>query len=72
VRYFLNSDIIDTVFPSEGSPTWKAVEYGLDHVKKGIVWKIGSGMKVQIWCDHWIKGAFQAWLGVPGLVGCLN
>lgn len=50
-RYYPNGDIIDMVFPSEGSPTWKAVEYGLDLVKKGIAWRIGSGTKVQIWCD---------------------
>jgi hypothetical protein len=54
-RYFPYGDIIDTVFPSEGSPTWKTVEYGLDLVKKGIAWRIGSGTKVQIWRDPWIN-----------------
>jgi hypothetical protein len=35
-RYYPNGDIIDTIFPSEGSPTWKTVEYGLDLVKKAL------------------------------------
>jgi hypothetical protein len=45
-RYYPNGELIDTVFPSEGSPTWKAMEHGLDLLKKGIVWRIGSGTKV--------------------------
>jgi hypothetical protein len=45
-RYYPNGELIDTIFPSEGSPTWKAVEHGLDLLKKGIVWRIGSGTKV--------------------------
>jgi hypothetical protein len=54
-RYYRNGDLIDSVFPSEGSPTWKAVEYGLELLKKGLVWRIGSGTKVQIWRDPWIN-----------------
>jgi hypothetical protein len=45
-RYYPNGELIDTIFPSEGSPIWKAVEHGLDLLKKGIVWRIGSGTKV--------------------------
>jgi hypothetical protein len=45
-RYYPNGELIDTIFPSEGSPTWKAVEHGLDLLKKGIVWRIGSGTTV--------------------------
>jgi hypothetical protein len=42
------------VFPGEASPTWRAIEYGLDLLKHGIIWRIGSGSKVQIWRDPWI------------------
>jgi hypothetical protein len=55
MRYYLNGDIIDTVFPIEGSPTWKAVEHGPELVKKVIVWRTCSGRKVQIWWDPWIN-----------------
>jgi hypothetical protein len=54
-RYYPNRDIVDTVFPSDASPTWKGVERGLELAKKGIVWRIGLGSKVQAWRDLWIN-----------------
>jgi hypothetical protein len=32
----------------------RAIEHGLDPVKKGIIWRVGSGSKIQIWHDTWI------------------
>jgi hypothetical protein len=47
-KYYLNGDLVDTVFPGEASPIWKVIEHGLDLVKKGIIWRIGSGSRVNI------------------------
>jgi hypothetical protein len=33
-KYYPNGDLIDTVFPGETSLTWKAIEHGLEQVKK--------------------------------------
>lgn len=33
---------------------WQAIEYGLELLKKGIIWRIGDGAKVRIWRDPWI------------------
>lgn len=49
-KYYPNCDLIDAVFPSDTSPTWKAVEHGLELLKKGLIWRIGDG----IWKDQWI------------------
>jgi hypothetical protein len=72
---------VDTVFLAEALPTWKAVEYGLELVKKGMIWRIGPRSRVQIWRDLWIarepsrklsvrKGMLWLWwvsqLMVPG------
>jgi hypothetical protein len=54
-RYYQIGDIVDTVFPSEASPTWKGVEHGFELLKKGIIWRIGSGSKVNIWRDPWVN-----------------
>jgi hypothetical protein len=55
-KYHLRGDLIDTVlvFPSDSSPMWRAIEHGLGLLKKGIIWRIKSGTKVQIWRDPWI------------------
>jgi hypothetical protein len=36
-KYYPNSNLVDTVFPSDTSPTWRAIEHGLELVKKGII-----------------------------------
>jgi hypothetical protein len=28
--------------------------HGLDLLKKGVIWRIGSGSKVKIFCDNWL------------------
>jgi hypothetical protein len=33
---------------------WRAIEHGLDLLKKGIIWRMRSGSKIQIWRDPWI------------------
>jgi hypothetical protein len=33
-KYYPRGDLIDTVFPVDVSPTWKAVQHGLELVKK--------------------------------------
>ncbi|KAG2560335.1 hypothetical protein PVAP13_8KG058660 [Panicum virgatum] len=53
-KYFPNGELIDTVFPSDSSPSWKGIEFGLELLKKGIIWRVGNGDKIQIWRDNWI------------------
>jgi hypothetical protein len=56
-KYYPNGELVDMFFLSEASLTWKAIEHGLDLVKRGIIWRIGSGSRVQIWRDLWIARA---------------
>jgi hypothetical protein len=53
-KYFQQGELIDMIFPAGVSPTWRAIEYGLQLLKQGIIWRIGSETKVQIWRDSWI------------------
>jgi hypothetical protein len=53
-KYYLRGELVDIVFPADASPTWKSIAYGLELLKEGIIWRIGSGEKVQIWRDPWI------------------
>ena len=53
-KYFPNGELIVTVFPSDSSPSWKGIEFGLELLKKGIIWRVGNGDKIQIWRDNWI------------------
>jgi hypothetical protein len=50
-KYFSRGELVDTVFLSETSPTWRGIEHDLSILKKGIIWRVGDGSKIQIWRD---------------------
>jgi hypothetical protein len=56
-KYYPRGELVDTMFPAKESPTWRSITYGLELLKEGIIWRIGSGEKVQIWRDPWIVRA---------------
>jgi hypothetical protein len=45
-KYYPNGNLLDTVFPSDTSTSWKGVEHGLELLKKGVIWRIGDGEKI--------------------------
>jgi hypothetical protein len=53
-RYHPNGDLIDTVFTGNPSSTWTAIVYGLELLKKGVVWRVGNGRSIRIWRDSWL------------------
>lgn len=53
-KYYPNGNLLDTAFPLNQSCTWKAIAHGLELLKKGLIWRVGSGEKVRIWRDPWI------------------
>jgi hypothetical protein len=54
-KYYPNGNLLDTVFSSDASASWKGVEHGLELLKKGVIWRIGNGKKVRIWRDNWLS-----------------
>jgi hypothetical protein len=36
------------------SPGWRAIEYGLELLKKGVIWRVGNGQQIRIWRDPWM------------------
>jgi hypothetical protein len=53
-KYYPSGSLIDTVFTGNGSSTWHAIEYGLELLKKGIIWRVGNGAQIRVWRDPWI------------------
>jgi hypothetical protein len=48
-EYFPQGILTDTTFSSNASSTWSAIEYGLELLKKGIIWRIDNGASVRAW-----------------------
>lgn len=53
-KYFPNGDLLDTVFPTQVSPTWKALMHGLELLKQGAIWRVADGSKIKIWRHQWL------------------
>jgi ribonuclease HI len=53
-KYFPQGILTDTVFAGNASSTWRALEYGLELIKKGFIWRIGNGTSVRAWREPWI------------------
>jgi hypothetical protein len=53
-KYYPSTHLLDTTFIKNASQTWQAIEHGLELLKKGAIWRIGSGTSVRIFRDNWI------------------
>jgi hypothetical protein len=52
--YFPNKSILEAT-PTPGmSYTWRSILRGLDLLKEGVVWRVGSGEQIEVWKDPWI------------------
>ena len=58
-KYYPNGVLTDTIFSGSGSSTWHAIEYGLELLKKGIIWRVGNGASIRTWQDPWIPRDMQ-------------
>jgi hypothetical protein len=54
-KYFPNGSLLDTVFTGNGSATWNAIEHGLQLLKKGVIWRVGTGANIRAWRNPWIS-----------------
>jgi hypothetical protein len=52
LRYYPSGNLIDSAFIQNQYQTFQAIIYGLELVKKGLVWRIGNGTKVKIYRDN--------------------
>jgi hypothetical protein len=52
--YFPDASILEAK-PKQGMLyMWKSILRGLDLLKEGIVWRVGSGKEIDVWQDPWI------------------
>jgi hypothetical protein len=54
-RYYPNGNLLDTAFIRNPPPSWQGVMHGLELLKRGAIWRIGTGSQVRIWRDNWLQ-----------------
>jgi hypothetical protein len=53
-KYYPTGDLLKAG-PKKGSSfTWQSILEGLKTFKRGHIWRVGDGTKINIWTDHWI------------------
>jgi hypothetical protein len=56
-KYYPDGDILQAG-PLKGSSfTWQSILGGLTTFKRGFIWRVGDGEKIDIWKDPWIPSS---------------
>ena len=42
-KYYPSGNLLDTAFVQNTSQSWQGVMHGLELLKKGVIWRIGTG-----------------------------
>jgi hypothetical protein len=58
-KYYPRGNLLDNVSAGEASQTWRAIEYGLELLKKGVVWSVGDGASIRMWRDNWLPRPYS-------------
>ncbi|GJN37087.1 hypothetical protein PR202_gb26009 [Eleusine coracana subsp. coracana] len=53
-KYYPNSDFLSATRRKRSTVTWRAILHGRDILSSGMIKRIGSGVSVDVWNDHWI------------------
>jgi hypothetical protein len=47
-KYYSNGELLDTSFPQACSASWRSIIHGIERLKKGVIWRVGDGTKINI------------------------
>ncbi|KAF5468500.1 hypothetical protein F2P56_012646, partial [Juglans regia] len=53
-KYFNKGDLLEAKLGTRPSFAWRGIHAGLTLLKKGLIWRVGNGHKINIWQDRWI------------------
>jgi hypothetical protein len=56
-KYYPNGDILKADPKLGSSFTWQTILAGLNTLKRGLIWTVVTGDKINIWCDSWIPSS---------------
>lgn len=56
-RYHSSGDILNCELKKGSSIVWQSIWAGIQTFKKGCIWRVGDGEKINIWTDCWIPNS---------------
>jgi hypothetical protein len=67
-KYFRHATFLESGIGSNPSYTWRSIWSAKHLLKKGLVWRVGDGKKIQIWKDKWIPTPTSYMIQSPYIV----
>jgi hypothetical protein len=56
-KYYSDGDLLEEILKMGSSYTWQSIMCGVNTLKKGYIWRVGDGSKINIWNDARIPGS---------------
>ena len=53
-KYYPDGNILKARAKKGSSYTWQSIVPGIQTFNKGCIWRVGNGLKINIWEDDWI------------------
>ncbi|XP_073042054.1 uncharacterized protein [Primulina eburnea] len=53
-RYFKYDDIMTAQLGSKPSYVWRSILWSRDLIQKGLLWRVGNGLRIKAYSDRWI------------------
>ena len=50
-KYYPSGDLLNCALKKGSSYTWQSIWSGIQTFKKGCIWRVGNGLKINIWDD---------------------
>src|SRR4051812_6511283 len=58
-KYYPDGDVLKAG-PKKGSSfTWQIIVMGIQTFKRGCIWRVGMGSRINIWHDPWIPSSWN-------------
>ena len=64
-KYFPRCSILEAQLSSTSSYAWKSIMSARDLIKKGSIWRVGSGSNIRIWEDRWLPTPHHHFITTP-------
>jgi hypothetical protein len=56
-KYYPSRDILNSQLKKGSSYTWQSIWASIKTFKRGHMWRVGDGSKINIWTDPWLPGS---------------
>jgi hypothetical protein len=58
-KYYPGVNFLGSVLGKRPSYAWRSIWQAKSLIEEGVVWKVGNGLRINLWEDKWIPSTFS-------------